>query len=135
MIIDWGEGPLSVEEYLELRHLAGLSAFSPEGARIGLANSLCIVTARQAGELVAMGRLVGDGGVFVQVVDIAVQPQHQRKGLGKALMTRLMNWSDKNLPRGCHLSLIADPGAEALYAKYGFRSRHGMARLSTGELD
>ena len=132
MIIDWSEGPLSVEEYLELRHLAGLSAFMPDAARIGLANSLLIVTARHAGELVAMGRLVGDGGVFVQVVDIAVQPRFQRKGLGKALMSRLMKWSDNNLRRGCYLSLIADPGAEALYAQFGFQSRYGMARLSMG---
>ena len=33
--------------------------------------------------VIAMGRLIGDGALFLQVVDIAVRPGHQHKGLGK----------------------------------------------------
>lgn len=37
-----------------------------------------------------MGRAVGDG-LFYQIVDIAVDPAHQRRGLGKAIMAGLMD--------------------------------------------
>ena len=130
MNIVWSEGPLSVAEYLELRQLAGMSVFSTEAAHIGLANSLCIITARADGQLAAMGRLVGDGGVFAQVSDVAVRPGHQRKGLGKGVMTHLMDWTDGNLISGCYISLIADPGAEKLYEGFGFQARNGMSRLA-----
>lgn len=43
-------------------------------------------------------------------------------------MTRLLVWADENLPSGCYISLIADQGAEELYAKRGFDQRTGMAR-------
>ena len=33
-----------------------------------------------------MGRVIGDGGLFFQVVDIAVEPAHQGRGLGKAIV-------------------------------------------------
>ena len=33
--------------------------------------------------VIAIGCLIGDGALFLQVVDIAVHPAHQRKGLGK----------------------------------------------------
>lgn len=130
MSTEWGKGPLSVEEYLELRRLAGMSAFSPEAARIGLLNSLCIVTAKADGQLIAMGRMVGDGGGFAQVTDVAVRPSHQRNGLGTGVMTRLMAWADSNLLRGCYISLIADPGAEDLYEHFGFQARTGMSRIA-----
>jgi GNAT superfamily N-acetyltransferase len=75
-----------------------------------------------------MGRLIGDGGCFAQITDIAVHPDHQRQGLGTQVMAALMGWAEANLPKGCYISLIADPGAENLYAKFGFTERYGMAR-------
>ena len=33
--------------------------------------------------VIAIGCPIGDGALFLQVVDIAVHPAHQRKGLGK----------------------------------------------------
>jgi hypothetical protein len=50
--------------------LAGLSAKSQEAAR-ALPNTLFGVCAYQGNELVAMGRIVGDGGCHLQVCDIA----------------------------------------------------------------
>ncbi|MBV7393906.1 GNAT family N-acetyltransferase [Mameliella sediminis] len=119
----------SVDEYLGLRAAAGMGAYTPEAARIGLANGLHAVWLRdEAGRLIGMGRLVGDGGCFAQVTDIAVHPDWQRRGLGGRIMTALMDWAAGQLPSGCYISLIADPGAEALYQKHGFDFRTGMAR-------
>ena len=77
------------DEYLALRKLAGLSAFSEEGAAIGLPNSWFAVCVRDGDRLVGMGRVIGDGGLFFQIVDIAVDPALHRKGVGRAIMAAL----------------------------------------------
>ena len=41
-----------------------------------LPNTVFAVVIRKDGEAVGMGRVVGDGGLFFQVVDIAVLPEH-----------------------------------------------------------
>jgi ribosomal protein S18 acetylase RimI-like enzyme len=68
-----------------------------------------------------MGRLIGDGGCFFQIVDIAVDPRHQGKGLGKAIMSRLMAYVTEALPSSAYVSLIADVPANRLYEQYGFK--------------
>lgn len=67
-----------------------------------------------------MGRLVGDGGCFFQVTDIAVDPDHQGRGLGKLIMAGIMEYVDSELPKTAYVSLIADVPANKLYEKVGF---------------
>jgi ribosomal protein S18 acetylase RimI-like enzyme len=112
----------TVAEYLELRQVAGLSPFAREAARRGLAGSLHAVVVRTSadGKAVGMGRLVGDGGCFVQVVDIAVAPEHQGRGLGKRIVQSLMEYVASELPSTVYVSLLADGEAPRLYQKYGF---------------
>ena len=119
-LIDVTEKPPSVEEYLRLRREGGLSAFSTEAAEIGLKGTLFAVTLRCEHEAIGMGRIVGDGGCFVQIVDIAVDPRFRGKGLGKLVMTSLMNRAKKELPETAFLSLLADVPANKLYEKFGF---------------
>jgi GNAT superfamily N-acetyltransferase len=110
----------SPEDYLRLRVAAGLSAKDPEGAVTGLANSWHSVIVRHDGEIVGMGRVVGDGGLFFLVVDIAVDPAHQGRGLGKAIMAALTGRLREAAPSKAHVALIADGEAHRLYAQYGF---------------
>ena len=110
----------SDEEYLRLRVAAGLSRKSPEGAAIGLANTWHAVVVRRDGEAVGMGRVIGDGGLFFMVVDIAVEPAHQGRGLGKAIMTALVERLREAAQSRAHVALIADGEAHRLYALYGF---------------
>ena len=111
----------SPEEYVHLRQLAGLTPMSLEAARIGLPNSVAAVTVRIDGTLTGMGRVIGDGGMFFQVVDIAVHPDHQRRGLGRKIMAALMQRLKTIAPTGAYVSLIADDGAERLYQEFGFQ--------------
>jgi GNAT superfamily N-acetyltransferase len=67
-----------------------------------------------------MGRIIGDGGCFFQVVDIAVIPEHQGKGLGKKNKAALTAHLDNHAPRSAYVSLLADGGAHQLYRYYGF---------------
>lgn len=68
----------------------------------------------------AWGRVIGDGGLFFQITDIAVDPAHQGLGLGKSIMTSLMTRLDALAPEGAYVSLIADGDARHLYARFGF---------------
>jgi len=57
------------------------------------------------------------------VVDIAVVPEHQEKGLGKMIMDALMSWLTVNAPPTAFVSLIADDGLSRFYERFGFRVR------------
>ena len=111
----------SADDYRRLRVLAGLSPKSAEGAAIGLPNTFFAVSIHASGRLVGMGRVVGDGGLSFQIVDIAVDPEHQRRGLGQAIVRCLVDHLESIAPAGAHVSLLADGPAEHLYAKFGFK--------------
>jgi GNAT superfamily N-acetyltransferase len=123
----------SAEDYLRLRLVTGLSPKSAEGAAIGLPRSIFGVVVRKDDRVVGMGRVVGDGGLMLQVTDIAVEPAHQGRGLGKAIMARIAAFLEETLPDGAYVSLIADGDAHRLYSQFGFEptAPHsiGMARF------
>lgn len=112
----------AIEEYRQLRAVCGLSPKSPEAASKGLPNSLFATTLRDEGKLIAMGRVVGDGGCNFEVVDIAVHPDYQRRGLGALVMTSIMSYIAENAPKSAYVSLIADHHSPALYSKFGFKA-------------
>lgn len=92
-----------VEEYLALRQICGLSARDKEASKTGLANSIYSVIIRNKTDekLIGMGRIIGDGGTAYQIVDIAVHPKEQGKGLAKAIMELLMKYiHDEINPQG-----------------------------------
>ncbi|WP_338719630.1 GNAT family N-acetyltransferase [Devosia sp. XK-2] len=109
-----------IEDYLRLRVAAGLSPKTREQAEKGLPNSWFGVSVVQGGATIGMGRVIGDGGTAFQIVDIALEPAHHGKGLGKAIMQALMDRLNAEAPQGAYVSLIADGDAKHLYAKYGF---------------
>lgn len=118
------------DEYRALRVAAGLSAMSEEGAAIGLPASWCSVCVRDDGHLIGMGRVVGDGGLFLWVVDIAVTPARQGQGWGRRIMQALMDEVHARAPKRAMIGLIADGTAHELYEKFGFKlvapGAHGM---------
>lgn len=107
-------------DYLALRQEAGLSPMSAEGAAVGLPNSIFAVTLYEEGLLVGMGRVIGDGGCFYQVTDIAVKPSCQGRGLGKIIMREIRAFLEQ-VPERAYISLIADGEAARLYAEFGFK--------------
>ncbi|WP_409027764.1 GNAT family N-acetyltransferase [Janthinobacterium sp. SUN098] len=111
----------SIATYQQLRVAAGLSAKTAEAAAKGLPNSLFAVQVLHGDEVVGMGRVIGDGGCFYQVVDIAVLPAHQGKGLGKLIMREIRQFIDSDVPESAYVSLIADGQAQDLYAQFGFK--------------
>src|SRR4051794_500810 len=95
-------GPPSVEDYRRLRTGSGLSDKSPEAATLGLAGTWYGVTVVHRGRPVGMGRIIGDGGCHFQIVDVCVLPEHQRHGLGRAIMAALTAELDRRAPATAH---------------------------------
>ena len=127
----------SVETYMSLRVSSGLSPKTLQAATIGLANTLFAVQIAPSSSpdtIVGMGRMIGDGGCFFHVVDIAVLPAHQGKGLGKRIMKELKAWMDKNVPESGTVELIADGRANELYKQFGFVEVAGLTPPSRGML-
>ncbi|GAA2536210.1 GNAT family N-acetyltransferase [Streptomyces koyangensis] len=126
-------GPPAVDTYLRLRVVSGLSAKTREAAEAGLPHTWHGVTVLCGDEPVGMGRVIGDGGCFFQVVDICVAPEHQGQGLGKRIMGELAGELERRAPDGAYVLLIADGDARFLYEKFGFRETApasvGMHRL------
>lgn len=110
----------SVEQYQQLRLATGLSPKSAEAATRGLAGSWYGVTIWHGGMVVGMGRVIGDGGCFFQIVDIAVLPAHQGQGLGRRIMAALMERLEAHAPATAIVTLLADGDAQHLYRKFGF---------------
>jgi GNAT superfamily N-acetyltransferase len=110
-----------IADYCRLREQAGLSGKSTEAAARGLPNTIHAAVVRCHGEVVGMGRVIGDGGLFYQITDMAVAPAHQGAGLGKAIMASLVGQLRASALPGAYVSLIADGEAHKLYSQFGFR--------------
>jgi ribosomal protein S18 acetylase RimI-like enzyme len=110
----------SVADYIDIRLAAGLSRKSEEAARIGLSNSLFAVVVYLGEQPIGIGRVIGDGGCFFEVTDIAVLPAHQKKGVGDMIMKEVMAFLHANAPKTAYVSLMADHGTPMFYRRYGF---------------
>ena len=125
----WRPGAPAPEDYVRLRSEAGLTPRSLEQAALALPGSwaACHVVEVTTGVTVAMGRLIGDGGWYFHVVDMAVLPAHQRRGIGDLVLSRLLDEIRSRAPADAFVSLMADPPGRRLYARHGFAERRELS--------
>lgn len=121
MVIIKFEAP-QVEEYCDLRVSAGMSPKSIEAARKGLPHACFNITIYDNESLIAMGRVIGDGGTVFQIVDIAVDKGYQGRGYGRIIMEEIMTYIENVAEKGTYVSLMTDYPADKLYEKFGFIS-------------
>ena len=116
------EGTPPISAYLALRRKTGLSPKTEEQARAALGRSWYPVHINHSttSTVVGMGRVIGDGGWYFHINDMAVLPEHQRKGLGDAIMAALMERILDGAPPEPYVNLIADEAGRGLYTKWGF---------------
>lgn len=137
------EGLPTPQVYHDLRKLAGMTPPPMEAVPKALENSFVGILAFETKVLldgstpstgqvpVAMGRLLGDKSLFLLLCDVAVHPEHQRRGLGKRIMKALVDYVDVHAPQA-YVSLVAEPAAQKLYPQYGFKDVQpsiGMYRM------
>lgn len=110
----------TVDDYCRLRDETVLSPKTREAAEAGLKGTIFAVQILHETQVIGMGRLIGDGGCHFQVVDMAVLPAHQGKGIGTVIMSALSDYIETHLPDSAYISLIADGDAHRLYRRFGF---------------
>lgn len=110
----------TAETFGKLRQLAGLSPRPSGAVSRALAASCYVMHVLCEDEVIGMGRIIGDGALNFEIVDIAVVPAHQGRGVGRLIMQDLMSWLSKHAEVGSYISLIAD--VPELYRKFGFSS-------------
>ena len=116
---------ISAEDCNKLRNSAGWPQMHPDQIKTGLENSVFIVAAKDGETTVGMARLVSDGGYVVFVVDVLVLPEYQRKGIGKTMMGKIMEYIRGKLSEGycIQVDLMAAKGKEDFYERFGFIKR------------
>jgi ribosomal protein S18 acetylase RimI-like enzyme len=137
--------PPSLEAYLKLRTNTGLTPKSAEQASKALAGSWYTThiayqnlssseqdQADREPQVVAQARIIGDGGWYFHIVDVAVLPSHQRKGLADFMMDHLIAKIEQEAPGNPYINLIADPPANKLYARHGFVETSTVGRRGIG---
>ncbi|GAA2062199.1 GNAT family N-acetyltransferase [Williamsia deligens] len=121
-----------LDDYRRLRAVSGLTPVTEDQARPALANAWggCHVV-DASGAVVAMGRVLGDGGWYFHITDIATDPDHQRRGLGTAVVQRLLTLIVDAAPPHPYITLMADPPGRALYESMGFETTKSTGMVQT----
>lgn len=129
MVIEWKiiganlhkiiEKVVSAEDFVRLRKVSGLTPRSLLAAKKALPNSLYGVHMTLNNEVIGMARVVGDGALNFDIVDVAVDPKHQGQGYGTMLMEYVMSYIDQSAMPTAYITLMAD--VPELYLKFGFK--------------
>ena len=84
---------IDFESTLSLYAAEGWTAYAgnPERLREALANSSLVLISTRADRVVGLVRCISDGQTICYIQDILVVPEHQRFGIGKSLMQRVLN--------------------------------------------
>ena len=116
---------LSTKDLLKLRESAGWSILTEKQAEAGIKGSLYSVTAICNDKVIGIGRLVGDGFTVCYIQDIIVLPEFQGKGVGTAIMKKLIAYIKNNAIPNSNVTvgLFSAKGREGFYEKFGFYTR------------
>ncbi|WP_041959274.1 GNAT family N-acetyltransferase [Sulfurospirillum arsenophilum] len=116
LVWSYSTDALDWEELLHLYKIAPLGHKKLEDLKTVYGNSKykCLVYKDHA--LIGVGRALSDGIDCSYICDIAIHPDFQGMGIGKEIVTKLIEFSkDHN-----KIILYASPGKEPFYAKLGF---------------
>jgi len=108
--VDW-------EELSCLYRIAPLGNKRPSDLKIVFSNSMFKCFVYDSGTLIGAGRALADGVDCSYLCDIAVHPSHQGLGIGKEIVSKLVDLSKGHKK----IILYAAPGKELFYLKLGFK--------------
>jgi predicted N-acetyltransferase YhbS len=113
----------TAEESTALRRCVGWRVLELQAVRQGLQHSLFGVCAEHDGAIIGSARVVGDGSTVFYVQEVIVRPEHQGRGIGLALMCRVMAYLEQQACTGAVVGLMSASGKEPFYERLGFWSR------------
>ena len=107
--VDW-------QQVSKIFSVIGWGERSPKNVKSAFQKSSFTRFAYLDNELVGMGRTVDDGMYYGWIVDLAILPEHQGKGIGTYILKEL----EKDLKPLCTTMLTAAPGKNGFYEKLGW---------------
>jgi GNAT superfamily N-acetyltransferase len=111
----------SIAEYETLVRAVGWAKYTNlEAAPAALQKTLYSVVAVEGDRAVGMARVVGDGATAFYVQDVMVLPDHQRQGMGTALMEAVMGYFRRVTPRQSSIGLFTGRNLAGFYERHGF---------------
>ena len=119
-MIELVDNILTPEDFVRLRTATGFADIPLEQARKALQNGLINVSAIKDGELIGMGRLVGDGAMYWYLQEIVVLPEYQRQGIGTMIVNHLVDYAVKNSSTGKFTTIggVSANGKEVFYKEH-----------------
>lgn len=116
---------ISVADYNMLREVVQWGVLAAEQAEIGLSNSALLVSCRDGERIIGCARLIWDGGYVAYIADVIVLPEYQLRGIGKEMMSRIMEYLQNQMKPGWRImvTLLAAKGKEGFYKGFGFFER------------
>jgi GNAT superfamily N-acetyltransferase len=79
------------------------------------------VSAYAGNRLVGTGRIIGDGVLHALLVDVMVDPAYRHRGIGSAIVERLVAECRRHLI--LDVQLFCAPGVKPFYERLGFAAR------------
>lgn len=129
LIIQYNCNNINWDLVSEILKKAEMGYFQGEVHKKAFENSHTVVFVFDDSKLIGFGRAISDGVYQAAIYDVAVLPEYQGKGLGKEIVSRIIEC----IPQ-CSFILYASPGKEAFYEKLNFKKmKTGMALFMNAE--
>lgn len=118
MVISWSKSTSELDwsELETLYRLAPLGTKSAAALKTVFENSRYKWIVRDGDKIVGAGRALADGADCSYICDVAVLPDYQGTGIGKEIVSRLVDDSKEHKK----IILYSVPGKEGFYRKFGF---------------
>lgn len=113
---------LTAEEFIYLWRTVWGSAPSFEQTELAMKHTLFKVSVFDGEKIIAMARMIGDMGLNYYIKDVVVIPEYQKNGIGKLLISELLNFVKENGVSGTDIfvELCAMPKVIPFYQSLGF---------------
>lgn len=116
---------ISPTDYNGLRNAVGWKMLSERQTQNIIQNTKFLTAATIDNKPIAMSRVITDEGNIYFIADVIVHPDYQGQGIGKILMTNVMNFIKSDFVEGetVQVHLMSVKGKELFYEKFGFKKR------------
>ncbi len=114
---------LTSNDLYYLRKILGWKEISKEQLDKGLEHTEYKITIKNEDDIIAVGRIISDYSCKGLLSDVLVNPNYQKKGFGKIVVTSLIKMVKDNLKDGELFQLEASPtnGNRDFYIKCGMK--------------
>lgn len=113
---------LTLEDFTQLCSSVGWAgSINFAAAEKSLKNTLFSVIIKENDTPIGMGRIIGDGAIYFYIQDVVVHPDYQGQGLGRKILSTLVEYLEQNAPHQSFVGLFASEGNETFYERFNFK--------------